>query len=46
MAKKNRASKAEVQSTELNKLPVPEDTEFATEIATGNKKQKKGKNRA
>lgn len=36
MAKKqNRASKADVQSTELNKLPVPgqEDTEFSAENA-------------
>ncbi|HZG55702.1 hypothetical protein [Paenibacillus sp.] len=33
--KQKRASKAEVQSTELNKLPVPgrDDTEFSAEDA-------------
>lgn len=47
MAKKNRASKADVQTTELNKLPVPEDAEFATELSVeGSKQQKKNKNRA
>jgi hypothetical protein len=32
---KNQATKAEVQSTELNKLPVPgqDDTEFSAEEA-------------
>jgi len=35
MAKQKRASKAEVQSTEMNKMPVPgvADTEFSAEEA-------------
>ena len=52
MAKnRNRASKAEVQTTELNKLPVPDanDTEFASDTGAGNAQanrlNKAGKNR-
>lgn len=53
MAKnRNRASKADVQSTELNKMPVVDannDTEFASEVAAGsakaNRRNKAGKNR-
>lgn len=52
MAKnRNRASKADVQSTELNKMPVVDanDTEFASENVAGsakaNRRSNAGKNR-
>lgn len=40
MAKKNRASKADVQSTELNRLPV-QDAEFANEYESEQGRQQK-----
>jgi len=52
MAKnRNRASKADVQTTELNKMPVVDanDTEFASETGAGNaqanRRNKAGNNR-
>ena len=42
MAKKNRASKADVQTTDLNRLPV-EDTEFAGEYAAVQNRKHKAK---
>ena len=48
MAKnKNKVSKADVQGTELNKMPVPgvDDTEFSAEEAAGAFKGKRSKNR-
>jgi hypothetical protein len=42
VAKKNRASKADVQTTDLNRLPV-EDTEFAGEYAAERNRKQKSK---
>jgi len=42
VAKKNRASKADVQTTNLNRLPA-DDTEFAGEYAAEQNRKQKAK---
>jgi hypothetical protein len=42
VAKKNRASKADVQTTDLNRLPA-DDTEFAGEYAAERNRKPKSK---